>query len=177
MAKKPASILKKHQKQFMKFRLPAGLVLVGLLVGFLGSSWISSKNQPSNIVWAANNTVALPGGLKPFLLKQTDCKNYIGSTTVKGVGLWAVYQVEKSQFAKIAYGCSVTLRSYIMAIKQNGKWALIPPTEYFAGSDQGSGTGSNNLPKCTELTKYKINKNIEPFCIDGANQPQANSLP
>ncbi len=177
MAKKSVPFLKKHQKQLLKLRLPAGLLTLGLLVGFLGSSWLSAKNQPSNLVWAADSTVKLPSGLKPFLLKQADCKSYIGSGTAKGVGLWAVYQVEKDQFAKIAYGCSSMLNSYIMAIKQSGKWQLIPLNEYFATSDASTRPGSSGLPKCSQLAKYKISKAIESFCINDANQPQPNAIP
>ena len=177
MSKKATNFLKKHKKPLLKFGLPIGLVLFGLIAGYLGTGWVASISQPKNLVWAAEAQVKVPGDLKSYLQKRNDCKDYRGVGTPTGVGLWGVYQVEKGQFAKIAYGCSWTLTSYIMAAKQNNKWFLIPPTEYFAASDPSAARGSSNLPKCTELTKYKINKTIEPFCIDAANQPQPNSLP
>lgn len=161
----------KRDRRFMRISLGL-LVLLGVAIG-LFISFVEPYNQhPKSLVWAADKEVKIPNDLISFLQsKGNDCKEYRGTSTPNGVAIWGVYQVSKNKFAKIAYGCSTHLSLYIMAIKDKGKWALITPTEYF-GATVATGSVPSFLPTCEIVQKYKIDKNIEPFCIkpDGAGQ-------
>ncbi len=180
MAKKKSKLkfkvkLSKKQKALAwSFGLPLAAAILFLNVGILGTRYFESQKQPANVVWAADKTVNVPSDLRKFLQAKDDCKDYLGTNTQKGVGLWGVYQVSHSKFAKISYGCSLNLSSYIMAIKQDGKWTLIPPTEYFSPFANTQATGA--LPLCSQLEKYKIDKTIESFCIDAAGAAKANEI-
>lgn len=139
------------------------VLTVGILLGLI-TPVLLRPAIPSNLVWAADGSVSVPRDLRTYLSNQNDCKEYRGNGSPNGIGLWAVYQVEASKFAKIAYGCSSSLSSYIMAVKTEQGWQLLPPSEYFADAP-----GDNSklfLPKCQFISDYKISKNIEPFCIE-----------
>lgn len=114
----------------------------------------------------------MPNDLRNHLLKQQACKDYLGANTQTGVGLWGVYQVSGGKFAKISYGCSINLTNYIMAVKQNGAWKLLPPGEYFSPFANTQSTGV--LPLCSQLELYKIDKTVESFCIDAAGAAKTN---
>ena len=165
---------RRQLKSFTPFLL-AGII--GFIVGTLGLRILAGFNKPSNLVWAADSTVAMPKGLEDFLESQNGCKEYRGTGTPTGLGLWGVYQTSKGKFAKIAYGCSWNLVSYIMAVKQSGKWQLLQPKEYFASVRDGADPVVGGLPRCTVIEKYKIDKNIEPFCIASDGTAKPNNQP
>lgn len=179
MAKKKQAKLriKLNKRQKARARaigLPIVIGLVCFAVGVLGTKLVVASSRPANIVWAADKTVNVPGDLRTFLLDQDTCKDYLGTNTQRGVGLWGVYQVSQGRFAKISYGCSLTLTNYVMAIKQKGAWSLIPPTEYFSPFANTQTTGA--LPLCSQLEKYKIDKTVESFCVDAAGTAKANTM-
>lgn len=161
----------KKDKRFLRARLPL-LILFGMAIG-LTIAWLQPPDvTPKNLVWKANDSVNAPADLVKFLRAQDDCKNYQGTNTPRGVGLWGIYQTSKGKFAKVSYGCSTNLSTYIMAVKDNGKWQLLPPTEYFASQS----TAARFLPKCSFIDKYKIDSSIEPFCIEADGTPRENKL-
>lgn len=179
MAKKKKSKLKlklskKQRAQLKMIGIPVLVGLVCLNVGIAGTRFFEARRVPGNIVWAADETVAVPKDLRRFLQSQDDCKSYRGSGTPTGVGLWGVYQVSKAKFAKIAYGCSWNLSSYIMAVKEDSGWKLLPPTTYFAPFQGSTTTGA--LPLCSAIDQYKIDKSIEPFCVATDGSARANTL-
>jgi hypothetical protein len=163
---------KKQKALAWRVGTPIAVGLVCLLVGIIATHVVLARKQPANVVWAADNTVKIPADLKNFLLHQTDCKNYRGTSSPQGVGLWGVYQVSKDKFAKISYGCSISLSNYIMAVKQNGTWQLLQPTEYFSPFANTQTAGA--LPLCAQLDKYKIDQTIESFCVDATGAAKAN---
>ena len=144
---------------------------VGIFIlGVLFQVFYASRQQPSNLVWSVDSSVKVPSDLRRALEKQEPCKNMRGNETITGVGLWGVIQVEEQKFAKIAYGCSLTLTSYIMAIKQGDKWQLLKPVDYFFNTAQG-------VPSCGVISKYKIPASIETFCINEKSQIVKNPTP
>lgn len=177
MAKKrKVKLTKKQQKQLKTLLIPFGIGLVSLLIGIAGTSLFYNRKVPDNLVWAADSSVKLPKDLRKFLEKQNDCREYRGSGTPTGVGLWGVYQVSQGKYAKIAYGCSWSLSSYIMAVKQKGGWELLRPTQYFAPFKDGVNPAQGALPYCAMLEKYKIPNDIESFCIKGDGSAQSNQI-
>ncbi len=178
MAKKKKLKLSKNQrKQLFAVGIPVLVGLFGLLIGITGTRLLSGRRAPKNLVWAADKTIKIPKDLRTLLLSQDQCKGYNGTDTPTGVGLWGVYQVSKASYAKIAYGCSWNLSSYIMAIKQNGQWQLIKPKDYFSPFQDGVDPTKGALPYCAVVDKYKIPKDIEPFCIQADGSAKANETP
>ncbi len=165
---------KKQRKQLIHYGKPVLAGFLGLLIGIGATNLLASRRAPSNLVWAADSTVKVPKDLRAFLVAKNDCKAYRGAGSPTGVGLWGVYQVSKNQYAKIAYGCSWNLSSYVMAVKQKGSWQLIKPTEYFAPFKNGVDPSKGALPFCAVLEKYKIPKDIEPFCVKADGAAQSN---
>lgn len=174
MAKKKRKLTKKQRQKLRSLALPLITLMLGLLVGIQMTKIIGTSKTPSNLVWAADNTVKVPVSLTDYLLTKDDCKHYKGSGSPKGLGLWAVYQVSGDTFAKIAYGCSWNLSSYIMAVKLGKSWTLLPPTEYFAPFNEGNDPRTGALPQCSILEKYKIPKSIESFCINADGSAKNN---
>jgi hypothetical protein len=127
------------------------------------------------LVWASEHTVTLPKDLRTFLEQQDACRDYRGPNTPTGIGLWGVYQTHNNHFAKIAYGCSWSLTSYVMAVKDGKQWKLIPPKEYFAPFSDGANQSQGALPLCSELDMYNIPAAIESFCIKADGTAQANT--
>lgn len=167
-----AQFNKKQRKQIKSVGLPILIGLLCLNIGIVGTRFFEARRVPANIVWAADKTVKVPGDLRSFLDSRDDCQSYRGTGSPAGVGLWGVYQVSKGKFAKIAYGCSWSLSSYIMAVKEKSGWKLLPPTEYFAPFQGSTATGA--LPQCAMVDQYKIDKSIEPFCITTDGSARAN---
>lgn len=154
--------------------VPIVVCLICFCAGVFGTTFLIARSHPVNIVWPADKTVNVPSDLRNFLLKQNVCNDYLGKDTKRGVGLWGVYQISQDKFAKISYGCSLTLTNYAMAIKQKGGWSFIPPAEYFSSFADTQKTGA--LPLCSQLEKYKIDKTVESFCIDANGTAKANEL-
>lgn len=169
MARKKYKLSKKQRQKLMDYAMPAFVILLSFLAGALITQAMTvyhTKKPITNLVWATDNTVTIPGDLRTFLMSRNDCEHYKGKDSPKGIGLWAIYQVSQSKFAKIAYGCSWDLKSYIMAVKQGQSWSLVQPSEYFAPFKDSSGVGDGAVPSCVQLQKYRIDKSTEPFCID-----------
>lgn len=151
------------------------LVVVGVGVGLLIAVLQPPEQHPRNLVWAADKTVKIPSDLMEFLRTRDDCRGYRGTNSPTGVGLWAVYQVSHERFAKIAYGCSLNLDLYIVAVKEKNRWVLIPPTDYFAGGDADK-LDTSFLPKCTWVDKYQLDKSFESFCIEADGSARTNEI-
>lgn len=162
---------KKRRLQLKTYGVPLLTGLLCLNIGIVGTRLFEARQNPRNIVWAADETVQIPSSLREYLEQKNVCQNYRGSTTATGVGLWGVFQVSQDKFAKIAYGCSWSLSTYILAVHENSGWKLLEPAEYFAPFKGSASTGA--IPHCSVLQKYKIDKVIEPFCIaaDGSARP------
>ncbi len=175
MKKKNKKLKLKLKSKTLTFRklkrdnrfLVAALVLffiVGVIAGAAGMTlFVHNKpyNQhPKNVVISADDTVSAPPDLIDFLRRQDTCQGR--------VNLYSIYQVSANKFAKLSYGCSTSLSSYIMAVKNNSHWQLIPVSEYF------STTGF--LPKCIQVEKYQIDKSIEPFCIKENGMARNNGI-
>lgn len=174
MSKKKKINLNKAQRKLLKKYLPLGITAMAAFLIGLGVSNIGLKDTPSNIVWAADNTVKVPRDLRDHLSKQNDCKSYRGTGSPTGVGLWGVYQVHNAKFAKIAYGCSTNLQNYIFGVKTDNKWKLIQPTEYFSPFEGTTDSRGGAIPFCTMIEKYKIPKAIEPFCVQADGSAKIN---
>lgn len=174
--KKQFKLSRSSRKKIAKFGPYVACGLAGLILGAAAvSGWAASKNQ-SNLVWAADNTVKIPTGLQKYLQSQDDCKEYRGTGSPTGIGLWGVYQVSRERFAKISYGCSGSLTNYIMAVKISNQWQLLPPTEYFAPFNDATDRGVGAIPHCHMVEKYKIPSDIESFCIKSDGSAQPNNL-
>lgn len=164
------------RKKLKKLYLPVIYVSVGLIGGLLIARIVSIIPKPANLVWAADNTVIIPADLQKTLINKNDCASYRGNGSPNGVGLWGVYQVSKLRYAKIAYGCSLNLNLYIMAVKQQDTWQLLNPTEYFAPFKDGVDPTKGALPYCSVVQKYKIPAEIESFCINPDGTARSNDL-
>jgi hypothetical protein len=175
MAKKRnLKLTKKQKKRFQSLVRPIVIGFGGFIFGIVLMILLQSDSAPQNIVWAADDSVKVPGDLRAYLESRDDCKEYKGTGTPTGVGLWGVYQVADNRFAKIAYGCSWGLSSYIMAVKQKTGWELLKPTEYFAPFKDGINPAQGALPYCAMLEKHKIPSHIESFCITADGTAQSN---
>lgn len=174
--KRRIKLTKSHKKIIKRHGIHAGWVLLGVLVTLLIGNFIHSRAQPKNIVWAADRTIKIPSGLKPYLLKQEGCREYRGKGSPTGVGLWSVYQTSNNKFAKIAYGCSWTLNTYVMAIRDKSGWQLLDPNKYFAPFRDAVDPSKGALPYCAVVEKYKIDKTIEPFCVNPDSTARANNI-
>jgi hypothetical protein len=145
------------------------ILALGFVAGFVTNTLTSKENNVR--VWAVDNTVKIPTGLENYLESNSnyDCKSYRGTDTPTGVALYAVEKVVGNNYVKMSYGCSDNLNqdTYIIAIKQNGKWSLIQPVEYNNGAE---------APFCTALEKYHIGKNAEPYCIDQQGKTKSNNI-
>lgn len=169
MAKKrrlKIKLTKKNRKKLASIAIPLLIGLSGLVIGIVATNFIIGRSNPKNLVWAADKDVKIPKDLRGYLAAKNECKSYRGTDTPDGVGLWGVYQVSKKQYAKIAYGCSWSITSYIMAVKQDGEWQLLPPAEYFAPFKNGVDPSQGALPYCSIVDKYNVPGEIEPFCIN-----------
>jgi hypothetical protein len=156
-----------------KKRILIGVVTItfvlaaGFVIGYLVA--ISDKDrQPVNLIWTVDSSVYIPDDLRVFLNSQPACDNQL-NPGIKGVRLWGVMQVYVGSYAKIAYGCSSELKSYIVASKQSGQWQLHQPENYF--SEMGEGA----LPLCASVQRFNIPGEVEPFCIN-KGKAQANTL-
>ena len=171
MAKKSKLQKLRKDKRFLK-TFPLLTLLLGVAVGAV-LVWLQPPDlYPKNLVWAGDATVKIPSDLVEFLRNQPACKRTSGSDGRNGVGLWGVYQVSQAKFAKVSYGCSSTLTPYLMAVRDHGKWLLIPYADYFA--DQS--ISARFLPKCTYIDKYKIDSSIEPFCLEASGAARENNI-
>ncbi len=166
---------KKDRKKLASIAIPLSAGLFGLMIGVVSTKYLINRQNPTNLIWSADNSVKIPRDLSKFLATKKDCKAFRGPNSPDGIGLWGVYQVSKDQFAKIAYGCSWNLSSYIMAVEQNGKWELIKPTDYFAPFKNGVDQSQGALPNCSIVEKYNIPSDIEPFCINSDGSVLSNS--
>lgn len=177
MAKKRKFKLSKRQRKEFRKLVPYFLVgLLGIIIGIAVVSAPFGNKNPENLVWAADHTVKIPKDLRNYLQSKDDCKEYRGTGSPTGVGLWGVYQVSRNQYAKISYGCSNSLSNYIMAVKMDGKWRLLQPTEYFAPFNDAADKRVGAIPHCAVVEKYKIPSEIESFCIKPDGSAQANEL-
>lgn len=172
--RKKTVINKKQRKQIKAIVIPLVSLAFGLLVGVFANKLLGQQKTPTNLVWAADQTISIPKDLDKFLQSRQRCTNYRGVGTPTGVGLWGVYQVSQGRFAKIAYGCSWSLNNYIMAIKPGKSWQLIEPKEYFAPFNNGGDPDRGALPVCTVIEKYHIPKDIEPFCVNSDGSARIN---
>jgi hypothetical protein len=174
--KKRLKFSRKQRKQIVRVGLPVLAAALGLFIGVGATNLYKGRRAPQNLVWAADKGVKVPNNLRKFLETKNDCKAYRGTNTPTGVGLWGVYQVADGRYAKIAYGCSWSLNTYVMAVKQKGAWQLLKPTEYFAPFKDGLDPTKGALPFCTMVEKYKIPHDIEPFCIQPDGSAKSNEL-
>ncbi len=144
------------------------VLLLFLMIGVLAGTATTTlymlnrpyNQHPRNVVIAADNTISVPKDLVDFLRRQDECP--------AKVGLYSVYQVSRAKFAKLSYGCSTSLSNYIMAVKNNNQWQLIPVSDYF--------TVGGFLPKCIQVEKYQIDKSIEPFCVKDDGMARDNAI-
>ena len=170
LSKKLQKYYKKHRKFIKRFVVPfiAAILLFGL--GMLTQNIRQERSHPSNIVWGVDQTVKVPSDLRKMLMERDDCKDYRGGNSPKGVGLWAVTQIEQNKFAKLSHGCSWSVSNQALAIKQKNTWELIPAIEYFFDTTQG-------VPACTAVVKYKVPINLEGFCLNDAGKLTKNPNP
>jgi hypothetical protein len=174
VSKRRNKLSKQRRQQLWKIGLPLGLLLAGGLSGWLIKTLIIDAVQPSNLVWAIDETVQVPEDLRYALRDQQTCKSYRGPGTPNGVGLWGVQQISQNRLAKVVHGCSWSIEGYVMVVKQAGRWQIIEPSKYFAPNKNNTGQGS--LPRCEILEEYKIDKAIEPFCITSKGEARANNI-
>lgn len=161
---------KQHKKRIKRYGTPLVFGVAIFLLGMFTQKTYLAGHQPLNIVWAVDKTVKVPQDLRQTLEKRDDCNNYRGADQPGGVGLWGVIQVEDNKFAKLSYGCSLTLTSYMLAVKQDNKWVLLKPVEYFSNTSGG-------VPVCTMITKYNIPGTIESFCTNDKGDVVKNPTP
>lgn len=171
---KKLKLSKKHKKQLQKYLIPAIFGIGALLIGIFGTRIYINNSRPKNIVWAADKSIKIPLSLRKYLHSRDDCKDYKGKGTYSGVGLWGVFQVSGDKFAKVAYGCSWNLKNYVMIVREKNKWEILSPDEYFAPYKGSSSSGA--LPYCSQIVKFKINNEIEPFCIDENDNAKTNEI-
>ncbi|HSX23955.1 MAG TPA: hypothetical protein VLE74_02530, partial [Candidatus Saccharimonadales bacterium] len=118
--KKSLRLTRKQRKQALAFALPVAIGLGGLIAGIIATRVLSGRKPPANLVWGADSSIRVPKELQAYLQTRRDCKEYRGAGSPTGVGLWGVYQLSQGKFAKIAYGCSWNLSSYVMAVRYKG---------------------------------------------------------
>lgn len=161
---------KKRQKFIKRVVVP---FLFGVFLFFLGmfiQNVRLERSHPNNIVWGVDKTVQVPDDLRKMLMNRDDCNDYRGGNSPKGVGLWAVTQIEQNKFAKLAHGCSWSVSNQALAIKQKNSWELVPAVEYFFDTTQG-------VPTCTAVVKYKVPISLEGFCLNDAGKLSKNPNP
>lgn len=165
--KKLVKLYKRNQKSIKKFGVPLALAVLIFFGGMLVQMVRQERSKPANIVWAIDETVKVPAELKKMLLKRDDCRDYRSAGSPKGVGLWAVVQVEQGGFAKITHGCSWAVNNQALAVKQQQGWQLVPAVEYFSDTLQG-------VPSCTAVVKYKVPIALEGFCLNDTGKLSKN---
>lgn len=165
--KKLDKVYKRHQKIIKKFGVPALTAVLVFFGGMFVQTVRQERSRPANIVWAIDETVKVPADLKKMLLKRDDCRDYRSAGSPKGVGLWAVVQVEQDSFAKITHGCSWAVSNQAIAVKQQQGWLLVPAIEYFSDTLQG-------VPSCTAVVKYKVPITLEGFCLNDSGKLSKN---
>lgn len=170
LQKRIKNFIKKHRRQFIQFGIPILLVICAFFAGTARQQYVYEHTQPDNLVWAIDAGVVMPDSLKTMLKQRTDCEAYRGADAPRGVGLWAVTQIEHDAFAKLSYGCSWSLSNHAIAIKSGGSWQLIPPEKYFSDTTQG-------IPLCTAVVAYKIPPTIDGFCSNDAGKLTKNPNP
>ncbi|MBW3569272.1 hypothetical protein KY385_04040 [Candidatus Parcubacteria bacterium] len=159
------------------------LVIVGLIGGVGFYVWNSKQKvdlSPENIVFAADDSVVVPGDLLSFLQNDTkdDCNDYQGTNSLQGVSLVSIYQVVQEKYAKVAIGCSTNLDKGFPVIKSSDGWKLLSGAEYYVSYDDGELTGENTtLPRCSIIDKYQIPREFESNCLDdkGEERPELKS--
>lgn len=156
-----------HKNKHVRKHAPIGFVLLAVFIGF----WIGKSQpvptHPKTLVWAASNDVSVPVELISFLEKTPSCIDTDGKPKADGVNLWSVVKVSQNKYAKLAYGCSYDLNFYKVAVKQAGGWQILDNSTYLA---------NNFLPYCEAIEAYKIDKTIEPFCLDAAGLSKENNV-
>jgi len=162
--------IKKYRKQLLRYGLPAILVVLAFFAGMARRQYVYEHTQPDNLVWAVDSTVTVPDSLKVMLRERADCAQYRGADAPKGVGLWAVTQVEDNAYAKLSYGCSWSLSSHAVAVKDGRGWQIIAPEKYFSDTTQG-------VPLCTAVIAYRIPATIDGFCSNDVGKLTKNPNP
>lgn len=168
--KKLQKYYKKRQRFIKRIVVP---FLIGLFLLYLGmfiQSVRLERSHPNNIVWAVDKTVQVPSDLRKMLMNRDDCKDYRGGNSPKGVGLWAVTQIEQGKFAKLAHGCSWSVSNQALAVKQRNSWSVVPAIEYFSDTTQG-------VPTCKAVVKYKVPIGLEGFCLNDVGKLSKNPNP
>lgn len=170
LSKKLKKYYRQHQKGIKRFVLPVLAAFLLFITGMFTQHIKQEYARPANIVWAIDETVQVPADLRKMLLEKDDCRNYRGVDSPRGVGLWAIVQVEQGRFAKIANGCSWSVSGQVLAVKPKGSWQLVPPIEYFSDTTQG-------VPTCNAVVKYKVPIALEGFCINDSGKLTKNPNP
>ncbi len=146
-----------------------GILVIGFVLGFLVAKTPTHKDNNVK-VWTVDKTVKMPKGLEGYLSanSQNDCRGYRGTGSPTGVAIFAIEKSVGDDYARMAYGCSdnLTAPSGIVAVKENNKWQLIQPVEYYANGE---------APLCGQLDKYKISKQAEPKCVNDKGRAQDNN--
>lgn len=168
--KKLQKYYKRHQKTFKRYGVPVLAAIALFALGIFTQNILHERAQPTNIVWAIDETVKIPADLRKTLLKKDECRGYRGGDSPPGVGLWGIVQVEQGKFAKIAHGCSWSVTSQVLAVKSKGSWQLVSPLEYFSDTTQG-------IPTCNAVIKYKVPVSLEGFCVNDSGKLAKNPNP
>ncbi len=150
---------KRNHKSLRRFGVPVVATILIFSLGMIAQQIRQERDRPANVVWGIDSHVKVPASLRKMLLKRDDCKDYRGFNSQRGVGLWAVIQVEQDKFAKITHGCSWALSNQTLATKEKNDWKLVPSLEYFSDTSQG-------VPTCTAVIKYKVPISLEGFCLN-----------
>ena len=168
--KQAQKLLRKHHKTISKFGLPLLLVVLAFIGGAQYHAYKAVHTQPQNIVWAIDNSLTVPDDLRSLLMEKNECQSYRGNNAPKGVGLWAITQLEQGSYAKLAYGCSWSLSDHGVAVKQAGKWVVLSSSQYYADPNQG-------VPLCSAVVAYTIPVQLEGFCQNDAGKVTKNPNP
>lgn len=168
--KKLTKLFKRHQKSLRRRGVPALVLLAVFFAGMVTQVVWQARKQPSNLVWGVDSSVKVPKDLKNMLLARDDCKDYRSFGSQRGVGLWAVVQIEQDRFAKISHGCSWAINNQTLAVKQSSGWQIVTSLEYFSDTAQG-------VPTCTAVIKYKVPIGLEGFCLNDKAQLVKNPNP
>ncbi len=112
---------------------------------------------------------ALPNIVDVASSGTADLTAFLGSDNTQcykqpssGKGWFKINKEVNDQFAQMQYGCqnsySSSTPTHILAIKTNGQWALISPT------NQWTTVNGVDYPSCTMINDNKISKSLEPKC-------------